>query len=170
MFGRRPRRPVPAAEQAAPTVLDRAAEDAQTVLQRTDTVNSTLATMSGVLLTVMAAGSGLADGDGTYPTAALWTMGAAAAVLAAVLVVLAGAMWPRRGGRGGVPHYATLTPAQVQRELAGAHPTTWQAERVAVLSRIAVRKHRAQRAAVTGLALGGLLLAASVLLTVTAAA
>src|SRR5690606_41936453 len=110
MFGRRPRRPVPAAEQAAPTVLDRAAEDAQTVLQRTDTVNSTLATMSGVLLTVMAAGSGLADGDGTYPTAALWTMGAAAAVPAAVLVVPARAMRPRRGRRGGSPHYATLTP------------------------------------------------------------
>lgn len=51
------RRPRRPAEPAVPTVLDRAA------------------------------GSGLADGDGSYPAPALWTMGAAAGVLAASVVI-----------------------------------------------------------------------------------
>lgn len=157
----------PAPEHSTPdtALIEAAAADAATDLGRTDTTNTTLATLAGVLLTVLTAGAGLTSGDGSYPGAALVAMGAAAALLAAVLVVLAVAMWPRRGGTGGVPHYATLSPAELAHELAETGPARWHAERATVKASIATRKHIAQRLAGTGLATAGILLALATILT-----
>ena len=146
-------------------LAEAAATDAATDLARTDVTNTTLATLAGVLLTVLTAGAGLTTGDGSYPVLALAAMGAAAALLAAVLVVLATAMWPRRGGTGGVPHYATLTPEQLATELATADPGRWHAERAVAKAKIASRKHTAQRLAGTGLAAAGVLLAVATIWT-----
>ena len=164
----------PTATDAAPSVTDTAlievaATDAATDLARTDTTNTTLATLAGVLLTVLTAGAGLTTGDGSYPASALVAMGAAAALLAAVLVVLATAMWPRRGGTGGVPHYATHTPGSLFTELVTADPGRWHAERAVVKARIASRKHTAQRLAGAGLATAGILLALATILTLVIA-
>lgn len=147
------------------TLVEAAAADAAQDLARTDTSNTTLATLAGVLLTVLTAGAGITSGDGSYPTAALAAMGVAAALLAAVLAILATAMWPRRGGTGGVPHYAAHTPDELATELATADPGRWHAKRAVAKARIASRKHLAQRLAGVGLAAAGLLLAAATILT-----
>lgn len=147
------------------TLIEAAATDAATDLARTDTTNTTLATLAGVLLTVLTAGAGLTTGDGSYPTPALVAMGAAAALLAAVLVVLATAMWPRRGGNGGVPHYAALSPEQLVTELTTVAPDRWHAERATAKAKIASRKHTAQRLAGAGLATAGILLALATIFT-----
>jgi len=147
------------------TLVAAAAEDAATDLSRTDTTNTTLATLSGVLLTVLTAGAGLTSGDGTYPTPALVAMGAAAVLLAAALVVLTTALWPRAGGTGGVPHYAVQTPARLQDVLTQTCPGRWHAERAVAKARIASRKHTAQRIAATALACAGVLLAVATILT-----
>lgn len=160
----------PTATDATPSTMDTAlveaaATDAATDLARTDVTNTTLATLAGVLLTVLTAGAGLTTGDGSYPVLALAAMGAAAALLAGVLVVLATAMWPRRGGTGGVPHYAALSPEQLATELATADPGRWHAERATAKAKIASRKHIAQRLAGAGLATAGILLALATILT-----
>jgi hypothetical protein len=147
------------------TLVEAAAADAAADLARTDVTNTTLATLAGVLLTILVAGAGLTTGDGSYPTVALASMGGAAALLAAVLVVLAVAMWPRRGGTGGVPYYATRTASQLAAELATTDPARWHAERAVVKGRIAIRKHGAQRLAGAGLAVAGLLLAVATIWT-----
>lgn len=147
------------------TLAEAAAADAATDLARTDPANTTVATMSGVILTVLLAGAGITSGDGSYPIAALVAMGVAAASLSIVLVVFAVAMWPQRRGTGGVPHYATLSPAELATELATADPALWHAERAVVKARIAARKHVAQRLAGVGLAAAGLLLAVATILT-----
>ncbi|MFE9247181.1 hypothetical protein [Nocardiopsis sp. NPDC006938] len=147
------------------SLVEAAAADAAVDLSRTDTTNTTLSTLAGVLLTILVAGAGLTTGDGSYPTAALVAMGAASALLAAVLVVLTTAMWPRRGGTGGVPHYATLTPAQVVDELATTDSAHWHAERAVAKATIASRKHTAQRLAGACLAAAGVLLAVATIWT-----
>lgn len=164
-----PRRPEP----LAPTVLaEAAAADAAADLARTDTTNTALAGMAGVLLTILVAGAGLTSADGGFPILAQAAMGAAAAALAAVLVILAAAMWPRHGGSGGVPHYARRTGAELAEELAkaGADPEAaarWHAERATAKAAIALRKHKCQRYAAAGLALAGVLLAVATIVTIT---
>ncbi|SIO87454.1 hypothetical protein BQ8420_16575 [Nocardiopsis sp. JB363] len=157
----------PPAQRSTPdTALpEAAAADAATDLARTDATNTTLATLSGVLLTVLTAGAGLTTGDGSYPTLALVAMGTAAALLAAALVVLTTAMWPRRGGDGGVPHYATHTPDTLLAELTESVTARWHAERAVAKARIATRKHIAQRVAGAALAAAGVLLAVATILT-----
>lgn len=160
--------PVPrsAPDNPADTVLlEAAAADSATDLARTDVTNTTLASLSGVILTVLLAAVGLTTGDGSYPPLALVAMGAAAILLAAVLVVLAAAMWPRRGGTGGVPHYATLTAAALEAELAVTTPARWYAERTVAKARIAVRRHTAQRVATTALAAAVSMLALAAILS-----
>ncbi|WP_160050094.1 MULTISPECIES: hypothetical protein [unclassified Nocardiopsis] len=159
--------PQKASTAQAVALTEAAAADAAVDLGRTDATNTTLATLAGVVLTVLTAGAGLTTGDGAYPTPALVAMGGAAALLAAVLVVLATAMWPRRGGTGGVPHYATLTPRQLTEELAADTPARWHAERAVAKARIAVRRHTAQRLAAALLAGAGLLLALATILTLS---
>ena len=124
-----------------------------------------MAGMAGVLLTVMAAGAGLSSGDGAFPVPAQVAMGAAAAILATVLVTLAAAIWPRHGGIGGVPHYAQRTGAQLAEEFTQADPVHWHAERAAAKAAITVRKHRHQRFAAAGLSLAGVLLAVATVIT-----
>ena len=147
------------------TLVEAAAEDAATDLARTDTTNTTLATLSGVLLTVLTAGAGITSGDGTYPTPALVAMGTAAVLLAGALVVLATALWPRAGGTGGVPHYATQSPTRLHLQLGETCPGRWHAERAVAKARIASRKHTAQRIAATALAAAGVLVAVATVLT-----
>ncbi|GAA1463467.1 hypothetical protein NE857_33895 (plasmid) [Nocardiopsis exhalans] len=164
-----PRRHV---EAVPATLAEAAAADATTDLARTDTSNAALAGLSGVLLTILVAGAGLTSADGGFPVVAQAAMGAAAAVLAGVLVILAAAMWPRHGGVGGVPHYARLTGTELADELAqaAADPAAearWHAERATAKARIAVRKHAHQRAAAAGLALAGVLLAVATIVTIT---
>lgn len=154
-----------AASVADTALVEAAAADAATDLSRTDPANTTLTTLASVMLTILVAGAGLTTGDGSYPTAALVVMGGAAVLLAAVLVVLTSAMWPRRGGTGGVPYYATRTPAELAQELGNADPALWHAERAVVKSRIASRKHTAQRLAGALLAAAGILLALATILT-----
>ena len=142
-----------------------AAADASTDLARTDTANTTLATLSGVLLTVLTAGAGLTSGDGSYPVPALVAMGAAAVLLALALVVLTTALWPRAGGSGGVPAYAAQSPARLHLQLGETCPGRWHAERAVAKARIATRKHTAQRVAAVALAAAGVLLAVATVLT-----
>ncbi|MFC9090515.1 Pycsar system effector family protein [Nocardiopsis dassonvillei] len=147
------------------TLIEAAAADATVDLGRTDPANATLAATAGVVLTILVGAAGITSADTSAPAPALVAMGAAAVCLAGVLVVLAAASWPRRGGTGGVPHYATRTPAQLVQELAGDTSDRWYAERAVAKSRIACRRHTAQRWAWVLLAAAGLLLALAVILT-----
>lgn len=146
-------------------LVEAAATDAAVDLGRTDPANATLAATSGVVLTILVGAAGITSADTSVSAPALVAMGAAAVCLAGVLVVLAAASWPRRGGTGGVPHYATRTPEQLVQELAEDTPARWHAERAVAKSKIACRRHTAQRWAWTLLAAAGLLLALAVILT-----
>jgi len=171
LFAPRPKPPMRPDQAPQRDLLQEAADDAMAVLHRADTTNGTLAALSGVLLTVIAAGVGLSDQDAVFPAPARIAMGTAAVLLAAVLVVLATAIWPHRGVGGrlsGVPHYAQCDPKQVAAELTATDRQAWTSERLVTLSQIAVRKHRRQRIALMLLAAAGLLLATAVIATVAA--
>ncbi|MGW8527034.1 hypothetical protein [Nocardiopsis sp. NPDC055824] len=155
----------PAFEPRPEALVKAAAADAAVDLARTDSGNSTLATTSGVVLTILVGAAGLTTADASYPVPALVAIGAAAVCLTAVLVVLAAASWPRRGGTGGVPYYAVRTPEQLVQDLAETAPVLWHAERAVVKSRIATRRHTAQRWGWVLLAAAGVLLTTATILT-----
>ncbi|AWZ06877.1 MULTISPECIES: Pycsar system effector family protein [unclassified Streptomyces] len=135
--------------------LAQARTDVIAEMGRTDAKASALLTVLGIPLTVLIAAVPGRD----LPTAATVLVGLGAAGLAAAMLLVLAIVLPRLGGdaRGSYLHWATCTPEQVSADLA----VDRSAERLVVLSKIALKKMRALRVAIftTAGALGALALA-----------
>jgi hypothetical protein len=146
-FLRRPPAAPPTAAPAppGPDLLAEAAADAAATLTRADARSAAQGQVAGVLLGALLAAATLTGRSA--PPAALVAMALCGALLLGALGTILGTLTPSHRGTGGVPYYAQLSAEQIRAELEGAEAAAYHAERVAVLSRIAVRRHRWQRLA-----------------------
>jgi hypothetical protein len=94
-----------------------------------------------------------------------WLIKVGVGLAAASIVPLLAVVKPRLG-RGGFPHHARRTPAEIKAELAKVDPRTWRSEQLIALSRIAVRKFKLLRVAVATQTIALLIAAIGALLIV----
>ncbi|MFB7761475.1 Pycsar system effector family protein [Streptomyces xiamenensis] len=137
---------------AADTALTGALSEVQSQIARTDTKAGLLmAVVTGSLAAIGAAGSAV-----TLPLVGAIAAGTGAAALVVAAVMLLSVIRPRLGGndRASFPYWAGLTGEQVRESLT----TDRRHHAIAVLSRIAVAKHRALQRAVDAIRTGGALL------------
>lgn len=145
-----------------PAPSDRALADActgvLTEIGRTDSKASLLLAFVGAVLAGLAS---LADND--LPTVARVLGGGAVAAFGAAVVLLLLVVRPRLGGgdRASFPYWATCTTGEVRASLL----EEWRAERIGVLSRIAMRKMRLLQRAVDTVFVALVLLAAAAVAT-----
>ncbi|MFE5543577.1 Pycsar system effector family protein [Streptomyces sp. NPDC056534] len=148
------------ADTATSARLLQARTDVIAEMGRTDAKASALLTVLGIPLAVLIAAVPGRD----LPAAATVLAGLGVAGLAAAMLLVLAIVLPRLGGdaRGSYLHWATCTPEEVTADLA----VDRSAERLVVLSKIALKKMRALRVAifVTAGALAALALALAVTL------
>ncbi|MGW6850416.1 Pycsar system effector family protein [Streptomyces virginiae] len=148
------------ADTATSARLLQARTDVIAEMGRTDAKASALLTVLGIPLAVLIA----AVPGHHLPAAATVLAGLGVTGLAAAMLLVLAIVLPRLGGdaRGSYLHWATCTPEEVTADLA----VDRSAERLVVLSKIALKKMRALRIAifVTAGALAALALALAVTL------
>ncbi|WP_086159604.1 Pycsar system effector family protein [Streptomyces marincola] len=137
---------------AADTALNGALSEVQSQIARTDTKAGLLmAVVTGSLAAIGAAGSAV-----SLPVVGAIAAGTGAAALVVAAALLLSVIRPRLSGadRASFPYWSRLSPDEVRQSLNADR----RHHAIAVLSRIAVAKHRALQRAVDAIRTGGALL------------